>query len=191
MKKKAYFFDIDGTILDSMDFWNKLNLNYIKTKTGKEVTEALNKQLETFTFEEAVSYIKNNYLPAMQEKQISAEIYAEIRRYFRDEVKLKLGFLDFLKKISDAKCYLFTLNEKEIVSPAFQRLGIEKYFSDIFTSSEIGISKNKKEFYLKIIKDLAYQKEEVIFFEDSDFAINAIAEAGYEVIKIKNNWINL
>lgn len=75
-----------------------------------------------------------------------------------------------LKKLSKTRaCYIATnandSTKKDIIE-ALERVGLNKYFKDIFCFKEIGYSKPSKEFFDTIISKLNIRKEEVLMIGD-------------------------
>ncbi len=62
-------------------------------------------------------------------------------------------------------CYAMDL-EKEDIETAIKRVGLNKYFRDIFCYREIGYPKPSKDFFNAILSKLAVQKEEVLMTRD-------------------------
>ena len=58
--KKLLIFDMDGTLLDSMEFWQNLGRQYLESK-GKTPENNLEKIIESMTLKESASYFKTKY----------------------------------------------------------------------------------------------------------------------------------
>ena len=59
-KKRLLIFDMDGTLLDSMEFWQNLGRKYLESK-GKLPEANLNFIIDPMTLEESASYFKTKY----------------------------------------------------------------------------------------------------------------------------------
>ena len=53
-------FDLDGTLVDSMDYWDSLGPNYLSAR-GIEPDSADHENFKTLTLEEAAVYVKEKY----------------------------------------------------------------------------------------------------------------------------------
>ena len=79
--KKLLVFDMDGTLLDSMELWRYLGRIYLKSK-GKEVKDNLEEVIDCMTLEESASYFKSNYNLNEDINVIEKEIISFIEKYF-------------------------------------------------------------------------------------------------------------
>ena len=59
-KKRLLIFDMDGTLLDSMEFWQNLGRQYLESK-GKSPDDDLEDVIESMTLQESASYFKKKY----------------------------------------------------------------------------------------------------------------------------------
>jgi beta-phosphoglucomutase-like phosphatase (HAD superfamily) len=60
MKIKGAIFDLDGTILDSMEVWDKALVIFLKNN-GRVADQNINKDLESLSMTEGAEYLKERY----------------------------------------------------------------------------------------------------------------------------------
>ena len=60
LNTKLFLLDMDGTLLDSMEFWQNLGRQYLESK-GKTPENNLEKIIESMTLKESASYFKTKY----------------------------------------------------------------------------------------------------------------------------------
>ena len=87
---KGYIFDLDGTLVDSMWVWEDLAAVYLQTK-GIKAEENLSKELQLMTMTDAIRYLKEKYVIQDSLAQMRTEVYAIVRRRYRQEVAAKKG----------------------------------------------------------------------------------------------------
>src|SRR5699024_7213285 len=85
---EAAVFDMDGTLVDSMGFWEGLAKNYLISQ-GIVPREDLNKTIEPLTVMESISYMKEEYKIEKSCLQIKDELDELLFSYYRKDVKLK------------------------------------------------------------------------------------------------------
>lgn len=189
---KAYFLDFDGTIVDSMYFWNNFVREYIESK-GMSVENDINEALSKLNIHEGIEYIKEKYLKDFSIKRISNDLEDIIKSYFETEVKLKDGFMDFLNKEYEKgiQMYILTANDKDVVVNALKKFEILKCFNNVYSSNDLKMKKSENDIYKYVLSKNNLKKDEVIFFEDDINCIKVISNLGMKVIEIKESWINI
>ena len=181
-------FDVDGTILDSMEVWNTLASQYVQS-LGMVPEKNLDEIVSDMSLEQSATYLKNHYKINKQEEQIISEILNFISDFYEYEVKLMPGFKEFISHY-DSMNVIGTSCDEELVKIALNRLGVLNYFEDIITCSKVNKSKNDPDFYLACAQVLKQRPEDIVVFEDADYCIDVARKVGFKVIKIKD-WRDL
>ena len=156
-------FDVDGTILDSMEVWNTLASQYVQS-LGMVPEKNLDEIVSDMSLEQSATYLKNHYKISKQEEQIISEILT--------------------MNVIGTSC------DEELVKIALNRLGVLNYFEDIITCSKVNKSKDDPDFYLACAQVLNQRPEDIVVFEDADYCIDVARKVGFKVIKIKD-WRDL
>ena len=89
-------FDVDGTILDSMEVWNTLASQYVQS-LGMAPEKNLDEIVSDMSLEQSAIYLKNHYKINKQEERIISEILNFISDFYEYEVKLMPGFKEFIR----------------------------------------------------------------------------------------------
>lgn len=181
-------FDVDGTILDSMEVWNTLASQYVQS-LGKVPEKNLDEIVSDMSLEQSATYLKNHYKINKQEERIISEILNFISDFYEYEVNLMPGFKEFISHY-DSINVIGTSCDEELVKIALNRLGVLNYFEDIITSSKVNKSKDDSDFYLACAQALKQRPEDIVVFEDADYCIDVARKVGFKVIKIKD-WRDL
>ena len=181
-------FDVDGTILDSMEVWNTLASQYVQS-LGMVPEKNLDEIVSDMSLEQSATYLKNHYKINKQEERIISEILNFISDFYEYEVKLMPGFKEFISHY-DSMNVIGTSCDEELVKIALNRLGVLNYFEDIITCSKVNKSKNDPDFYLACAQVLKQRPKDIVVFEDADYCIDVARKVGFKVIKIKD-WRDL
>lgn len=181
-------FDVDGTILDSMEVWNTLASQYVQS-LGKVPEKNLDEIVSDMSLEQSATYLKNHYKINKQEERIISEILNFISDFYEYEVNLMPGFKEFISHY-DSINVIGTSCDEELVKIALNRLGVLDYFEDIITCSKVNKSKDDSDFYLACAQALKQRPEDIVVFEDADYCIDVARKVGFKVIKIKD-WRDL
>ena len=182
---KGAIFDFDGTLVDSMFIWDTFGEDYLKS-FGIEPKENLAEVFKTFTLEQAAEYYRTHYGIELTVNEIVEGINTMVAEIYRTKVVLKPGISDFLKRlqISGVKMCIATVTDRPVVEDVLKRLNIYEYFSEIFTCTEVGFSKETPEIYRLALKHLGTKKTETVVFEDVLHAIKTAKDDGFIVAAV-------
>lgn len=181
-------FDVDGTILDSMEVWNTLASQYVQS-LGMVPEKNLDEIVSDMSLEQSATYLKDHYKINKQEERIISEVLNFISDFYEYEVNLMPGFKEFISHY-DSINVIGTSCDEELVKIALNRLAVLNYFEDIITCSKVNKSKNDPDFYLACAQVLKQRQEDIVVFEDADYCIDVARKVGFKVIKIKD-WRDL
>ncbi|MBE7046194.1 MAG: HAD family phosphatase [Ruminococcaceae bacterium] len=182
---KGAIFDMDGTIIDSMFIWDTIAEDYLLS-LGIEPKENLGETFKTFTLEQSAEYYRKNYGVTLTVSEIKDGINSMVEDIYRKKVTLKDGAGDFLERLSASgvKMCIATVTDRYIAEKVLSRLGVDKYFSDIFVCSEVGFNKESPEIYRYALKHLGTKKEETVVFEDVAHALKTAKEDGFVTVGV-------
>lgn len=183
MRLNCAIFDMDGTVLDSMQAWVDA-IGHILTRRGitppadlREITRPMNGSL-------LVDYLQREFLPGITGQEITDEVGAYMEDFYSDRVQAKAGVKNFLSllKMEGVQCYLATATHRELVRRAIAHAGLEPYFKGIITSGEVGKNKiDSPDIYEWAMKRMGGNKADTVVFEDALFAIRTAKKAGFRV----------
>ncbi len=182
---KWAIFDVDGTLLDSMEIWETAASLYLK-KLGICPQAELGRILYAMSMEESAKYLIQTYHLPYDETTIIDGIYQVISDFYRYEVREKKGVKDFLLSLSSKQISMViaTSGNRELVEVALKRLGIRSYFQEIFTCSDLQTTKAEPTIYKKAAALLSFKKEETMVFEDALFALETAYLAGFPTTRV-------
>jgi HAD superfamily hydrolase (TIGR01509 family) len=181
---KAFIFDFDGTLLDSMRAWRTLGTDYLASKGVREIPETLMEHLRPMTLLEAAEYFSAEFSFGQTPEQILAEFNELIAAKYRHEFLPKPGAAEFLEKHRGMKMCVATATERALAEPALERLGWTKYFEFMITSGETGSSKRSPDIFLQAAERLGVSAREAAVFEDAPHAIKTAKAAGFYTVAV-------
>lgn len=182
---KGAIFDFDGTLVDSMFIWDTIGEDYLRS-LGKEPHEDLKETFMALTLEEAAEYYRTHYGVTLSVKEIVDGVNAMVEGIYRTMVTLKHGVAEYLAQLKDngTRMCVATVTDRYLVEETLDRLGILKYFSEIFTCAEVGYGKDKPIIYRKALEHLDTAKNETYVFEDSLFALKTAKADGFTTVGV-------
>lgn len=188
-QKKAILFDLDGTLVDSMWMWHKIDIEYL-AGFGLECPPDLEKAIEGMSFSETAVYFKDRFkLPKSLDEIKQAWISMSLEKY-RSEVPLKKGarrFLEFLRE-QGILAGIATSNGQAMVEAVLESLGIRAYFQVVATACEVAAGKPAPDIYLEVARRLGVEPESCMVFEDVPAGIQAGKAAGMEVCAVEDEF---
>ena len=87
---KGVIFDLDGTLLDSMRVWEKVDKDFL-AENGIAVTSDYTEAVKQMHFEESALYTKNRYSLAITTEQIKNRWIEMVKEEYARNIKLKAG----------------------------------------------------------------------------------------------------
>ena len=193
-----HVFDIDGTLLDSLPMWNRLSIDLlgrhgIVVLPDSEESAAIFRKIDPLTSEQGAAWICETYinphgnLPG-DAQRTPDEIYEEMTAYLETQYREILqpfpDTLDTLRGLHDAgeTIVAFSSTDEPLIRSALARIGVLDWFRTIYTTPQIGYSKVSPMSFAEVANREGCKPEDLIVYEDTDFAIAAATLAGCLVI---------
>jgi len=191
---KAYIFDLDGTLLDSMGVWDQIDVDFL-AKRGIDLPPDYMNSILSMTFNEAAAYtIKRFALP---------DSVDDLTREWKDMAAYAYGHTVRMKPY--AKEYLIALRERgaklavatsmfaELCDPVLRNNGIDNMFHAICYTDEAGHGKSRPDIFLLAAEKIGVTPDDCLVFEDILAAVKSAKSAGMGVCAVydktsENDW---
>lgn len=182
---KAAIFDLDGTLVDSMYVWHRVDVDFLSQR-GFEVPDDYSKAIKTMHFETAAEYtIARFKLNETVEEIVSVWLNMALNEYTYN-VRLKSGAKELLEKLSNEglRLGIATSSKPFLAEPVLKNNGIYNYFDTICCTSQVGKDKRHPDIYLFTADKLGVKPEECVVFEDIVDGINGACSAGMRTVAV-------
>ncbi len=185
MKITGAIFDLDGTLLNSMDYWGQV-AGELLLELGLSTQDNTNRRFLEMGMKAWHSWCVENLGLEMDYDSAKKYIYDHMNKKYESEVVLKDGARELLEALKSAgvKMCLATATDRETVEMILDRLDIKKYFSRIFTCGEVGVGKREPLIYNLALEHLGTPKETTYVFEDAHYALKTAHENGFNTVCI-------
>jgi len=186
---KGVIFDLDGTIIDSMWVWDKIDFDFLN-KRNISVPNNLKGEIEHFGFDETAHYFKRTFNLEESVDDIKKEWMDMAFKEYSESIKLKPGiktFLDILKK-TNIKIGLATSNCHYLLESVLKNNDIYHYFDAITITDEVLRGKSFPDVYLLSCSKLGLTPNQCVVFEDILPAIKGAKSAGMKVVAIQDQY---
>lgn len=182
---KVFIFDMDGTFVDSMDYWNSLMDNYLKTKG---ITPESNLMLEilSLTLEDGIRYTKERYNLKESTEEIRQEMKELIGYNYKNTFDIDPSTIEIFEHLKSAnkKIVLATATQRSLVNIVLDRFGLKKYLDLELVSDEVDLHKNDPIYFKDIGEYFGAKSNECIVVEDSLYAIKSATGVGMNAVGI-------
>ncbi len=185
MDKKIHIFDFDGTLVDSMPCWSEKMLNILR-KTNTSYPDGLIKYIATLGDKGTAKYFAEELgVPLSMDEMFTMMDEYALPKY-RDEIMLKDGVLEYLKKLSGEGCSLnvLTASPHKMLDPCLRRLGIFEIFDNVWSSDDFGMSKVDPLIYAEAAKRIGCAVSDAAFYDDNIGALKTASSAGMYTVGI-------
>lgn len=182
---QGVIFDLDGTLIDSMPWWENLGENYLIAR-GKTPHPDIRRHFKRMTLEQSAVFLREEYGLAESVDRICHGILDGIEGAYRNSIPLKPGAAAMLEAMADAgvRMCVATATERPCAEAALTRLGVMRYFSAVLTCSEVGASKTEPLVFEAALSHLGTPRGTTLVVEDSLHAVETARSAGFPVAAV-------
>ena len=186
---KACFFDMDGTIIDSMWMWKDIDIRFLGER-GIELPGDLQKRIEGKSFSETAVFFKEEFALSESLDEIKSIWNDMAMEAYCNRVQLKEGVLEFLNelKAKGIRTGIATSNSYELAIGCLKALDVEKYFDTVVTGCCVGVGKPAPDIYLKCANDCQVNPNDCLVFEDVMAGIESGHNAGMKVCAVYDEY---
>lgn len=183
---KAAIFDLDGTLLDSMNIWQKVDRTFL-ARRNLSLTPDYTEALQTLHFPEAARYTKSRFSLPESEEEIIGEWMSLTEEAYRTVPLMPFAkeYLLFLAE-RNVRLGIATSSDRRLFLPALAHHGIDKLFSAVVTVTDVSRGKEFADVYLKTAELLGVSPEQCAVFEDVPQAACAARSGGFFTVMIAN-----
>lgn len=176
LKFTAAIFDLDGTLLDSMGLWTRINAVFFGRRS-MVVEDDYSDIVKYMNMQEAARYTKDTYGLEETPEEIVDEWSREAVYEYANILKLKPGARDYLAllKSRGVKIALATASPEAFYEPALRANEVYEYFDAFCTTAEVGVTKEKPDIYRLAARKLGAEPKQCVVFED---VIEGLRSAG-------------
>lgn len=188
---KGAIFDLDGTLIDSMDIWEKIDKKFLEKRNIAIPSDYIEK-INSMSFKEVAKYTIERFNLKESEEELIKEWNEMALHEYCNNVKTKPNVKEYLKKLKEkgVKIGLATSSPKMLYEPVLKNNKIYEYF-DVFTSLEdVKRDKNYPDIYLLAAQKLKLNPQDCVGFEDILISVRTMKKANFKVIGVYDKYAN-
>ena len=188
--KRAAFFDMDGTLVDSMWMWTDIDQRYLARFPEAQRCDIrlLQKEIEGLGMLETAAYFRQRFSIADPIPKILREWDEMALELYKTRVPLKPGAAVLLQEMKGKgmKLGVCTSNSSRLAGVALEVNGVRSLFDVVLTADEVGRGKPNPDIYLEAAKRTGVSPEDSIVFEDILNGVIAGKRAGMKVCAVSD-----
>jgi 16S rRNA pseudouridine516 synthase len=186
---KGIIFDLDGTMVDSMWMWRKIDEEFMESH-GLAMTDELEREIEGMSFKETAEYFIRSFpLTESVEDMMNIWVDMAIDKY-RHEVPLKPGLMNFLTEMKrrGLPMGIATSNARPLIDAVMESHGLYDYIDIVIPANEVPHGKPAPDVFLETAKRLHLDPKTCLVFEDIPQGIRAGLAAGMRVCAVSDEY---
>jgi len=185
---KAALFDLDGTLLDSLYVWARVDEMFFENR-GMKCPEGYGRAIAGLSYRESAEYTVKNYVPDETPEGLIDEWMRLAAIEYAENVQLKPGGLKYLRLLKRAgvKMAVTTAMPPELFMPCLERLGAAELFDELLSTEHVGgRGKGSGELFRFAAEKLGAKPEDCAVFEDVPAGISGAKLAGMRAYCVRD-----
>lgn len=184
---KAIVFDMDGTLLDSMPAWNRVNEQIVED--FHIPMDQLDYDLViTQGFGSLVKILRKYYDLEVDVADLHRRSNELMEKWYGAHAVTRPGVVENLKALRKGGYPLAvaTATEEGLARLALQTAGISDHFDLIYSSSTDEFPKNDRHYWETVAKRMDCDPSQMILFDDALYALVTAGECGYFTVGLED-----
>ena len=186
MDKPFAMFDMDGTLVDSMAYWQRLGREFLRSKGVTGDIEELLERIKPMTMTESAALFASECgIPGTPEA-IAAEMNAVMDRHYRQDIPMKAGVLAYLENLraKGVRMCVASATAEELMASCLGRLGAADCFDFLLSCESVGAGKDRPQVYFEAARRLGAAPEDTAVYEDALYAARTAKAAGFYLVGV-------
>lgn len=176
---------MDGTLLDSMMVWVKIDTTFVM-QFGIIPDAEYRDKVTSLNYAQAIEYMRDRYGIPMTFEEIARGLYKCAYIEYSQNIPLKEGAAEYLAKLYNdgVTIVLATSGDRRLATAAMERTGILQYFHHQYYCNEHDCSKTCTTIFEKILADTGFAPEDCTVFEDMPFSARSARSVGMRTVGV-------
>ncbi len=179
---KAYIFDMDGTLIDSVYALDQSTRAFLDP-LGIDYPDNIVEIITPLGYTGAAEYIQSLGVN-MPVDALTAIMKEGMIKEYVESIPAKPFAIEVLKKLHSEghKLCILSASPHFLIDPCVKRLDMEKYFDFIWSTDDLGLKKSEERIYKEVAKLLGFDTCDCVFVDDNLTNIKTAKAAGMQTI---------
>lgn len=175
---KVAIFDMDGTLIDSMGEWRRLNQEFVRQQ-GITPTPEQDADLYSMSGVMVVDYFRDAFGLETDFDTLCRMAVSEMEKIYERGVPLMPGAMEYLRRLHarGVQIVIATATPARPALLALNRMGLTPLMDRIYSVDMIGGEKSDIDFYDRLCERLGVTRADCVMFEDSLYAMEGAKRA--------------
>ena len=181
-------FDLDGTLIDSMHVWEKIDIDFLKSR-GISIPSGYSSVIRDMSFKESALYTIRRFCLTETEDELMDTWNLMAASEYGENIFLKPHAMEYLKTLMERGVSLgiATSLPPVLYEAALTNNGIYDLFDVICSASDVTRGKEHPDIFLHAARKLNAAPENCVVFEDILPAVRSAKLAGMKVCGVYDN----
>lgn len=186
MNKAFAIFDMDGTLVDSMPWWQRIGVEFLAARGVTDPPAELLERIKPMTLLESSALFMREFRIPGSPEEIAAEINGLMAEHYRRDVTLKPGAAEFLRALNarGVRMCVASATVEPLVTACLGRLGVLDCFEFLISCADVGAGKDRPDVFLAAAERFGAAPKDVAVYEDAIFAAQTAVKAGFYTVGV-------
>lgn len=177
---------MDGTLVDSMSYWNNLAGEFLEGKGVAHVPRGVIEKIKVMTITESAALFIDEFNLTGTPETVVAEMNAMMDEHYRRDIPLKSGVKEYLDSLHEkgVEMCVASATAEHLMEACLKRVGVMKYFKFLLSCETVGVGKHRADVYFEAAKRLQAKPCDTAVYEDAIYAASTAKKAGFYVIGV-------
>ena len=189
MDKRFAIFDMDGTLVDSMVYWENLATEFLESKGVQTISSEIMERIKPMTMTESAALFIQEYSLSGTAESVAAEMNAMMDEHYRKDIPLKPGVHAYLEALHNKGVVMCVASAtaEDLMDACLTRLGVAQYFSFLLSCETVSAGKDRPDVYWESAKRLGAEPVEIAVYEDALYAAETAKSAGFYTVAVRDD----
>ena len=183
MNHPCAIFDFDGTLVDSMPYWQQEERDFLAARgvTDPETVADTLELIKPMSIGPACRILIERFGFSDSPEEAAAYFATVMGTRYRESLPAKEGAREYLEALKRNGVHMAVASgtSTELMDACLRRLGLREYFDSLLCCMDVGAGKDHPDVYYEAARRLGADPAQIAVYEDSDIAMRTAKQAGF------------